>query len=186
MRGDTGLAVRAAAIEGGVMEQRWAMARARNLREFKAALARRRAHRVQHHLRRSRRQYLLPPRQCRPAPKSQRRLDQAPGWQRSRHRVERPAPPGRVAAGAESQKRLAPELQFHRRFSPPPATTIRSPSSIRPTWRRSRTPRDRSVPAPSSPVPHASPSTNGRIPAWIPRSASPPPACRNSSRNIAP
>ena len=41
MRGDAGLAVRAAAIEGGTMEQRWAMARARNLREFKAALARR-------------------------------------------------------------------------------------------------------------------------------------------------
>jgi penicillin amidase len=34
------LTVRAAAIEGGVMEQRWAMAKARNLREFQAALAR--------------------------------------------------------------------------------------------------------------------------------------------------
>jgi acyl-homoserine-lactone acylase len=40
MRGSGGLAVRSAAIEGGVMEQRWAMARARNLREFRAALAR--------------------------------------------------------------------------------------------------------------------------------------------------
>ena len=40
MRGGTGLAVRAAATEGGVMEQRWAMAKARNLREFQAALAR--------------------------------------------------------------------------------------------------------------------------------------------------
>jgi acyl-homoserine lactone acylase PvdQ len=40
MREGQGLAVRAAAVEGGVMEQRWAMARARNLREFQAALAR--------------------------------------------------------------------------------------------------------------------------------------------------
>jgi penicillin amidase len=40
MRGQDGLAVRAAAIAGGVMEQRWAMARARNLREFQAAMAR--------------------------------------------------------------------------------------------------------------------------------------------------
>ena len=53
MRGGAGLAVRAAAIEGGVMEQRWAMAKARNLREFQAALARVDAHRVEHHLRRS-------------------------------------------------------------------------------------------------------------------------------------
>jgi acyl-homoserine-lactone acylase len=36
----TGLAVRSAATQGGVMEQRWAMAKARNLREFQAALAR--------------------------------------------------------------------------------------------------------------------------------------------------
>ena len=41
LRGNTALAVRAAAVEGGVMEQRWAMARARNLREFRAALDRR-------------------------------------------------------------------------------------------------------------------------------------------------
>jgi penicillin amidase len=40
MRDNMGLAVRAAAVEGGAMEQRWAMARARNLREFQAALAR--------------------------------------------------------------------------------------------------------------------------------------------------
>jgi penicillin amidase len=40
MRGQEGLAVRAAGIVGGVMEQRWAMARARNLREFQAAMAR--------------------------------------------------------------------------------------------------------------------------------------------------
>src|SRR5262249_17986606 len=39
MRDGQGLAVRAAAVDGGVMEQRWAMARARNLREFQAALA---------------------------------------------------------------------------------------------------------------------------------------------------
>lgn len=35
-----GLAVRAVAAGGGVMEERWAMAKARNLREFQAALAR--------------------------------------------------------------------------------------------------------------------------------------------------
>jgi penicillin amidase len=35
------LAVRAAAVEGGIFEQRWAMAKARNLREFQAALDRR-------------------------------------------------------------------------------------------------------------------------------------------------
>jgi penicillin amidase len=40
MRTGAGLAVRAAAVEGGVMEQRWAMAKARNLREFQNALAR--------------------------------------------------------------------------------------------------------------------------------------------------
>jgi penicillin amidase len=40
VRGPASLAVRAAAIEGGVMEQRWAMAKARNLREFQSALAR--------------------------------------------------------------------------------------------------------------------------------------------------
>uniref|UniRef100_Q02BF5 Penicillin amidase n=1 Tax=Solibacter usitatus (strain Ellin6076) TaxID=234267 RepID=Q02BF5_SOLUE len=40
MRPGVGLAVRSAATEGGVMEQRWAMAKARNLREFQAALAR--------------------------------------------------------------------------------------------------------------------------------------------------
>jgi penicillin amidase len=39
MRGDRYLAVRAVAPNGGVMEQRWAMARARNLREFQAAMA---------------------------------------------------------------------------------------------------------------------------------------------------
>jgi penicillin amidase len=36
----TALAVRSAATQGGVMEQRWAMAKARNLREFQAALGR--------------------------------------------------------------------------------------------------------------------------------------------------
>src|SRR5262249_11935837 len=41
MRGNDGLAVRGAAVGGGVMAQRWAMARARNLRDFQAALARR-------------------------------------------------------------------------------------------------------------------------------------------------
>ncbi len=40
MRGDAGLAVRAVSAEGGDMAQRWAMARARNLREFKSALGR--------------------------------------------------------------------------------------------------------------------------------------------------
>lgn len=40
-RDGVGLAVRAAGIEGGDMEQRWAMAKARNLREFQAALAQR-------------------------------------------------------------------------------------------------------------------------------------------------
>ncbi len=40
IRGDRALAVRAAGVAGGVMEQRWAMARARNLREFQAAMAR--------------------------------------------------------------------------------------------------------------------------------------------------
>jgi penicillin amidase len=40
MRAGAGLAVRAAAVEGGVMEQRWAMAKARNLREFQNAMAR--------------------------------------------------------------------------------------------------------------------------------------------------
>ncbi len=40
MRDGHGLAVRAASTNGGVMEQRWAMAKARNLREFQAALAR--------------------------------------------------------------------------------------------------------------------------------------------------
>ena len=39
-RGQDALAVRSAAIGAGVMEQRWAMARARNLREFQSALAR--------------------------------------------------------------------------------------------------------------------------------------------------
>jgi penicillin amidase len=39
MREGAGLAVRAAAVEGGVMAQRLAMAKARNLREFQAALA---------------------------------------------------------------------------------------------------------------------------------------------------
>lgn len=39
LRGDSALTVRAAASGGGTMEQRWAMARARNLREFQAALA---------------------------------------------------------------------------------------------------------------------------------------------------
>jgi len=42
VRSDTqALAVRAAAVEGGIFEQRWAMAKARNLREFQAALDRR-------------------------------------------------------------------------------------------------------------------------------------------------
>jgi penicillin amidase len=41
MREGQGLAVRAASAGGGVMEQRWAMAKARNLREFQAALAKR-------------------------------------------------------------------------------------------------------------------------------------------------
>jgi acyl-homoserine-lactone acylase len=41
IRGNDGLAVRGAAVGGGVMAQRWAMGRARNLREFQAALARR-------------------------------------------------------------------------------------------------------------------------------------------------
>ena len=40
LRGDRALAVRAVAAGGGVMEQRWAMARARNLREFRLAMAR--------------------------------------------------------------------------------------------------------------------------------------------------
>jgi penicillin amidase len=40
MRDGQGFAVCAAATNGGVMEQRWAMAKARNLREFQAALAR--------------------------------------------------------------------------------------------------------------------------------------------------
>jgi acyl-homoserine lactone acylase PvdQ len=40
IRGDRALSVRAVAPAGGVMEQRWAMARARNLREFQAAMAR--------------------------------------------------------------------------------------------------------------------------------------------------
>lgn len=40
LRGDRALTVRAVSISGGVMEQRWAMARARNLREFQAAMAR--------------------------------------------------------------------------------------------------------------------------------------------------
>ncbi|HYW43415.1 MAG TPA: penicillin acylase family protein, partial [Bryobacteraceae bacterium] len=39
IRGETGIAVRSAAVGGGVMAQRWAMAKARNLREFQAALA---------------------------------------------------------------------------------------------------------------------------------------------------
>ncbi|MCU1238718.1 MAG: Penicillin amidase, partial [Candidatus Solibacter sp.] len=34
------LAVRSVSVQGGVMEQRWAMAKARNLREFQAAMAR--------------------------------------------------------------------------------------------------------------------------------------------------
>src|SRR5262249_53903489 len=38
MRGSDGLAVRGAAVGGGVMAQRWAMARARNLREFQTAM----------------------------------------------------------------------------------------------------------------------------------------------------
>jgi penicillin amidase len=38
--GGIGLAVRAAATQGGVMEQRWAMAKARNLQQFRSALAR--------------------------------------------------------------------------------------------------------------------------------------------------
>jgi len=41
LRGSDALAVRGAAVGGGVMEQRWAMARARNLSEFQAAMARR-------------------------------------------------------------------------------------------------------------------------------------------------
>lgn len=40
IRGNQGLAVRAVAATGGVMEQRWAMAKARNLKEFQAAMAR--------------------------------------------------------------------------------------------------------------------------------------------------
>jgi acyl-homoserine lactone acylase PvdQ len=40
MRAGVALAVRSASTEGGVMEQRWAMAKARNLREFQGALAR--------------------------------------------------------------------------------------------------------------------------------------------------
>ena len=40
IRGDRALAVRAVGVAGGVMEQRWAMARAHNLREFQAAMAR--------------------------------------------------------------------------------------------------------------------------------------------------
>jgi len=40
VRGTDGMAVRAAAVEGGVMMERWAMAKARSLREFQAALAR--------------------------------------------------------------------------------------------------------------------------------------------------
>jgi acyl-homoserine-lactone acylase len=40
MRDGASIAVRAVAAEGGAMEQRWAMARARNLREFQTALAR--------------------------------------------------------------------------------------------------------------------------------------------------
>ena len=39
IRDGKGLAVRAAAADGGVMAQRWAMTKARNLREFRAALA---------------------------------------------------------------------------------------------------------------------------------------------------
>ena len=39
IRAGAGLAVRAAAVDGGVMAQRWAMAKARNLREFQAAMA---------------------------------------------------------------------------------------------------------------------------------------------------
>jgi acyl-homoserine lactone acylase PvdQ len=41
IRDGKALTVRAAAVEGGVFEQRWAMAKARNLREFQAALAQR-------------------------------------------------------------------------------------------------------------------------------------------------
>jgi acyl-homoserine-lactone acylase len=41
MREGQGLAVRAVSVEGGVMAQRWAMAKARNLHEFQAALAKR-------------------------------------------------------------------------------------------------------------------------------------------------
>lgn len=40
IRGNQGLAVRSVAATGGVMEQRWAMAKARNLKEFQAAMAR--------------------------------------------------------------------------------------------------------------------------------------------------
>ncbi len=40
IRAGVSLAVRSAATQGGVMEQRWAMAKARNLGEFQAALAR--------------------------------------------------------------------------------------------------------------------------------------------------
>jgi acyl-homoserine lactone acylase PvdQ len=41
IRGADALAVRAAAVDGGVMEQRWAMTKARNLHEFQTALAKR-------------------------------------------------------------------------------------------------------------------------------------------------
>jgi penicillin amidase len=41
VRGDQALAVQAASVNGGVFAQRWAMAKARNLREFQAALAKR-------------------------------------------------------------------------------------------------------------------------------------------------
>ena len=65
----------------------------------------------QHHLRRRRWRHRVFPRQLHPPPRSRIRLDQARGWQQSRHRLARPALGGRNAAPVQPRERLALQLQ---------------------------------------------------------------------------